>query len=62
MLVFDITSFKSFENLSIWKSEFLLKAMPQNPDQIPFFVLGNKVDKPQNEHQVPGDTVEAYLR
>ena len=39
-----------------------MKAMPQNPDQIPFFVLGNKVDKPPNEIQVPGDTVEAYLR
>ena len=62
VLVFDLTSFKSFENLAIWKSEFLLKAMPANPEQIPFFVLGNKVDKPENERQVPSDTVEAYLR
>ena len=44
VLVFDITNGKSFDNLSIWKQEFLMKAMPKDPDAIPFFVLGNKVD------------------
>ena len=44
VLVFDITNQKTFENLSIWKQEFLVKAMPKDPDSIPFFVLGNKVD------------------
>ena len=45
VLVFDITNYKSFENLNIWKGEFLLKAMPKDPNAVPFFVLGNKVDK-----------------
>ena len=51
MLVFDITKAKSFDNLTIWKQEFLMKAMPKDPDAIPFFVLGNKVDL-ENERQV----------
>ena len=51
VLVYDITNFKSFENLNIWKSEFLLKAMPKDPSLVPFFVLGNKVDR-VNERQV----------
>ena len=45
VLVYDITNSKSFENLSIWKQEFLMKAMPKDPDLVPFFVLGNKVDR-----------------
>jgi len=44
VLVYDITNAKTFENLTIWKQEFLVKAMPKDPDAIPFFVLGNKVD------------------
>ena len=32
VLVYDITSYKTFENLNIWKSAFLLKAMPKDPD------------------------------
>ena len=51
VLVYDITNFKSFENLNIWKSEFLLKAMPKDPSAVPFFVLGNKVDR-VSERQV----------
>ena len=45
VLVYDITNAKSFDNLSIWKQEFLVKAMPKDPDNIPFFVLGNKIDR-----------------
>jgi len=45
VLVYDITNAKSFDNLSIWKQEFLVKAMPKEPDNLPFFVLGNKIDK-----------------
>ena len=45
VLVYDITNAKSFDNLSIWKQEFLVKAMPKDPENIPFFVLGNKIDR-----------------
>ena len=61
MLVYDITNYKSFENLNIWKQEFLLKAMPKDPEQVPFFVLGNKVDR-DNERQVQQEKVEEWLK
>jgi len=31
--------------LNIWKQDFLVKANPKNPDNFPFFVFGNKLDK-----------------
>lgn len=61
VLVYDITNAKSFENLSIWKQEFLVKAMPKDPENIPFFVLGNKVDK-VDDRQVPYDRVNEWLK
>ena len=61
VLVYDITNYKSFENLSIWKGEFLLKAMPKDPSAVPFFVLGNKVDK-DDERQVSHDRVSEWLK
>ena len=45
VLVYDITNQKSFENLSIWKQDFLIKANPKDPENFPFFVFGNKVDR-----------------
>ena len=43
--MYDITNARSFENLDIWKQDFLVKSNPKNPDAFPFFVFGNKVDK-----------------
>ena len=28
----------------MWKDEFFNKAMPKDPENIPTFVLGNKID------------------
>ena len=61
VLVYDITNSTSFDNLEIWRQEFLLKAMPKDPDVVPFFVLGNKVDK-ENEREVPQEKVEQWLK
>merc|ERR1711861_121197 len=44
ILVFDLTSKKSFENLDTWREEFLVQSGPPDPDTFPFVVLGNKVD------------------
>ena len=44
MLVFDITNKQSFDNVEMWKDEFFNKAMPKDPENIPTFVLGNKID------------------
>mmetsp|Transcript_27332 Transcript_27332/g.63729 ORF Transcript_27332/g.63729 Transcript_27332/m.63729 type:complete len:215 (-) Transcript_27332:99-743(-) len=44
VLVYDLTSPKSFESLDSWRAEFLLQASPRDPDDFPFVVLGNKSD------------------
>merc|ERR1712097_82155 len=44
ILVFDLTSKKSFENLDTWREEFLVQSGPPDQDTFPFVVLGNKVD------------------
>ena len=38
-----------------------MKAMPKDPDAIPFFVLGNKVDR-ENERQVTQERVSEWMR
>jgi Ras-related protein Rab-7A len=35
----------TFNNLSNWKSEFLVKAFPPNSNDFPFVVVGNKIGK-----------------
>lgn len=44
VLVYDVTAPKTFDNLDEWKNEFLMQGNPPNPDEFPFFVLGNKSD------------------
>jgi GTPase SAR1 family protein len=43
-MVYDITDPASFEHLANWKSHFLSRSQPDNPSQLPFLVLGNKLD------------------
>lgn len=45
VLVYDITSAKSFEQLESWREEFLIQAAPGDVENFPFVVLGNKVDE-----------------
>ena len=45
VLVFDVTVAKTFENLDCWREEFLIQAGPKNPEDFPFIVIGNKIDK-----------------
>jgi Ras-related protein Rab-7A len=45
VVVFDITSAKSFDQLETWKSEFINQGGIKNPDTFPFIVLGNKCDR-----------------
>jgi len=44
VLVYDVNTAKTFENLDNWRDEFLVQACPQDPDNFPFVVLGNKID------------------
>jgi Ras-related protein Rab-7A len=61
VLVYDITSSKSFDSLESWREEFLNQANPKNPESFPFVVLGNKVDK-ESERRVPQTKAQAWAR
>ncbi|PRP89768.1 ras-related protein Rab-7 [Planoprotostelium fungivorum] len=47
ILVYDVGIPQTFENLDVWRREFLLQAgiEPTQIEHFPFIVLGNKVDK-----------------
>uniref|UniRef100_A0A914I0V0 Uncharacterized protein n=1 Tax=Globodera rostochiensis TaxID=31243 RepID=A0A914I0V0_GLORO len=45
ILVYDVTSSLSFKCLESWRDEFLVLASPTDPDNFPFLVLGNKIDR-----------------
>lgn len=47
ILVYDITVEKSFTQLQSWRDEFLSQASPRDPDNFPFVVIGNKIDREQ---------------
>ena len=42
----------------MWKDEFFNKAMPKDPENIPTFVLGNKIDL-ENERIVSQDMIDS---
>merc|ERR1712130_429684 len=44
VLVFDVNIAKTFENLDLWRDEFLIQAAPRDPENFPFVVIGNKID------------------
>ncbi|XP_051862326.1 ras-related protein Rab-7a-like [Drosophila albomicans] len=50
-LVFDVTSRKSFQNLSKWWEDFFSMAGIKNRDKFPLGVVGNKIDL-ENEREV----------
>ena len=45
VLVFDMTRRSSFENLNMWKGEFLLQANTIFRDSCPFVIIGTKCDR-----------------
>lgn len=49
MLTFAVDDRRSFENVPMWKQEFLYYADIQEGAMFPFVVLGNKVDMPSRE-------------
>ncbi|KAK6976439.1 ras-related protein Rab-9B [Biomphalaria glabrata] len=60
MLTFAVDDRKSFENLPMWKKEFLYYADIQDGTPFPFIVLGNKVDMPN--HEVGQDIAQAWCQ
>jgi len=44
ILVFDLTNYKSFSNISFWMDEFFVNTSPVRANSFPFILLGNKCD------------------
>jgi Ras-related protein Rab-7A len=61
VLVHDITDSKSFDNLESWMDEFLVHASPQNADNFPFVVLGNKCDM-GNKRKVTANKAKSWCQ
>ncbi|KAJ4463034.1 putative Ras-related protein Rab-7A [Paratrimastix pyriformis] len=61
-LVYDVTVGKSFDDLDNWKEEFLLQAMPPDPERFPFFVIANKVDLPDDQRMVTSSRATEWIR
>jgi len=45
VLVYDITDGKTFDNLEEWRKEFINQGNPSDPENFPFIIVGNKLDK-----------------
>merc|ERR1711988_527834 len=59
VLVFDVHNTKTFDNLDSWRDEFLIQASPKDPDNFPFVVLGNKIDK-EGDREVKAQKANAW--
>jgi Ras-related protein Rab-9A/Ras-related protein Rab-9B len=60
ILTFDLTDRHSFENLDMWRGEFLHYADVQQPELFPFVLLGNKED--MAGRQVAEDEAREWCR
>ncbi|KCV68446.1 hypothetical protein H696_04740 [Fonticula alba] len=59
VLVFDLSTFSSFDNLKKWHADFITRADIQRPNDFPFIVIGNKMDC---DRSVPRTTAEAWAK
>ena len=61
VLVFDVNIAKTFENLDLWRDEFLIQAAPRDPENFPFVCLGNKIDM-ENQRVVSQKRAQAWCQ
>ena len=61
ILVFDLTSDESFNDVEFWRRTFLDQLQPQNPESFPFILIGNKSDL-KNEIKVNNEDIEKYCK
>jgi len=61
ILVHDATNPTSFEHLEGWRKDFFDQAQPDNQDDFPFVVLGNKSDLPIAK-QTNNAKIESWCR
>jgi len=63
VLVYDVTMKEAFDDLELWRREFLLHAGINSSDAetYPFVVVGNKVDK-ENQRAISYKTAELWCQ
>lgn len=61
VLVFDLTDTKSFDNLDSWREEFLSQAAPQDRENFPIVVIGNKLDM-EDQRQVSQERAALWCK
>jgi small GTP-binding protein len=59
ILVFDLTNKGSFENVEVWRKEFLENLNPPEGDKYPFVLIGNKSDL-KEAIQVQEEDIQNY--
>ena len=59
MLIFDVTNQASFKSLGSWKDQFLLKSNSESKDDLPFLVIGNKIDL-EGRRQIQFETAKNW--
>lgn len=60
-LVYDVGDTKSFDHLDNWRNEFLKQVgLDESGANFPFILLGNKIDRPESERQVPRPRAEEW--
>ena len=59
LLTFAIDDSQSFQNIAMWKKEFLYYADVKDPENFPFVVLGNKSDL-SADRKVNGEEAKAW--
>ncbi|XP_067119712.1 ras-related protein Rab-9B-like [Centruroides vittatus] len=61
ILTYSVDNMQSFENLSIWKKEFLYYADIRNPGNFPFMVIGNKIDLGSENKVVTTELLTSWI-
>ena len=61
ILVFDLTTVETFQNVETWRNEFLNTLNPPDADTYPFILLGNKSDM-SNDIKVKNEDIENYCK
>ena len=59
VLVFDLTNSTTFQNVEVWRKEFLENLNPPEGDKYPFVLLGNKNDL-KSIIQVKDEDIQQY--
>jgi GTPase SAR1 family protein len=61
--VYDITDPQSFSNIETWRKHFVLKSQPEDPNNVPILVLGNKLDlELEGPRQISSEEGSSYCR